>query len=53
MNNPIVENISLTGIRDFIKSSKDERQGRQFRGTQVIHAFTIVHIDTLRLLLVH
>ena len=33
VNNPIVENISLTGVRDFINEvSKDERRGRQFGG---------------------
>ena len=42
MNNPIVEKISLTGVRDFINGvSKDERRGRQFRWTQVIRVFSV------------
>ena len=41
MNNPIVENTSLAGFLDFINGvSKDERRGRQFRGTQVIRVFS-------------
>ena len=41
MNNPIIENISLTGIRDFINGvSKNERRGRHVRGTQVICVFS-------------
>ena len=41
VNNPIVENTSLTGFQDFINGvSKDERRGRQFRGTQVIRVFS-------------
>ena len=41
MNILIVENISLTGVRDFINGVlKDERRGRQFSGTQVISVFS-------------
>ena len=40
-NDPIVENISVTGAGDIINGvSKDERRGIQFWGTQVIRVFS-------------